>query len=304
MINLHICLLLFLSTVLIVATDSDPLSTLELTIISHGGQVLRLTDPQYKKAATLWNPAIQIWPSVILRPAIYDDISLALSTLYSSKMPIRIMGGRHSYGGYCSHRGVVLDSSLLKNITINWQDETITMQAGVIWNEVYNALNGSEYVAIGGLCPSVGVVGFTLGGGYNSMYTRSFGLALDNVLNFTVALYNGSIVTASSKINPDLYWALRGGGGGNFGYVLEMTQKIHRITETTLPLGQISFFNITWENPDMKVALLNWLTFLKDVADIDTRISFDIIIYVSSERRFIMMWGYIQWSTSRTSSFI
>ena len=70
-----------------------------------------------------------------------------------------------------------------------------------------------------------------------------------------------------------------------------MTQKIHRITETTLPLGQISFFNITWENPDMKVSLLNWLTFLKDVADIDTRISFDIIIYVSSERRFIMMWG-------------
>jgi hypothetical protein len=145
-------------------------------------------------------------------------------------------------------------------------------------------LNGSEYVAIGGLCPTVGVVGFTLGGGYNSMYTRSYGLALDNVLNFTVALYNGSIVTASSKINPDLYWGLRGGGGGNFGYVLEMTQKIHRITETTLSSGQISFFNITWENQDLKTALLNWITFLKEVADVDTRISFDVIVFVSSKR--------------------
>jgi hypothetical protein len=152
-------------------------------------------------------------------------------------------------------------------------------------------LNGSEYVAICGLCPTVGVVGFTLGGGYNSMYTRSYGLALDNVLNFTVALYNGSIVTASSKINPDLYWALRGGGGGNFGYVLEMTQKIHRITETTLPSGQISFFNITWENQDLKIALLNWITFLEDVADKDTRISFDVTVSVSPEHSFLAIWG-------------
>ncbi|CAF1604696.1 unnamed protein product [Rotaria magnacalcarata] len=270
---------------------SDSFPTLESTIISHGGHVLRVTDSQYRLAATLWNPAIQVWPSLILQPAIYDDVSLALSTLYSAKVPIRIMGGRHSYGGYCSHRGVVLDSSRLKNITINWEDETITMQSGVLWREVYDVLKESEYIIIGGLCPSVGVVGFTLGGGYNSMYTRSYGLALDNVLKFTVALYNGTIVTASSQINPDLYWALRGGGGGNFGYVLEMTQKIHRITDTKLPSGQISFFNITWENQDLKEALLNWLIFLKDIADMDTRISFDVIVYVSSERRFIMMWG-------------
>ncbi|CAF3158228.1 unnamed protein product, partial [Rotaria sp. Silwood2] len=282
---------LFLIIYLIVGIKSNSFLTLESTIISHGGQVIRITDSKYKEAATLWNPAIQIWPSLILRPSTYDDVSLTLSTLYSSKVPIRIMGGRHSYGGYCSHQGVVLDSALLNKITVNWQDQTITMQSGVLWNEVYNALNGSEYIMIGGLCPSVGVVGFTLGGGYNSMYTRSFGLATDNVLKFTVALYNGSIVTASSKINPDLYWALRGGGGGNFGYVLEMTHKIHRLTQTSLPYGQISFFNITWENQDLKKALTNWLTFLKDVADIDTRISFDVIVYVSSERRFVMMWG-------------
>ncbi|CAF1007281.1 unnamed protein product, partial [Didymodactylos carnosus] len=283
--------ILLLSIFLIIGAARDSFPTLESTIISHGGQVLRVTDPQYKAAATLWNTAIQIWPSLILRPATYDDVSLALSTLYSANVPVRIMGGRHSYGGYCSHQGVVLDSALLKGVQINWAAETVTMQAGVIWDEVYRALNGSEYVVIGGFCPTVGVVGYTLGGGFNPMYSRSFGLASDSVLNFSLALYNGSIVTASSEVNPDLYWALRGGGGGNFGYVLEMTQKIHHISETKLPSGQISFLNITWENTDLKTVFLNWLSFLNEVANIDSRISFDVTVYVSPEHSFIMMSG-------------
>ena len=268
----------------------NPLSNLEATIISHGGQVLRVTDPQYKAAATLHNRAIQTWPDLMLRPATYDDVSLALSTLSSLRIPIRIMGGRHSYGGYCSHQGIVLDSALLKDLRIDWETETITTQAGVIWDEVYNALDGSEYVAMGGLCPTVSVVGFTLGGGYNAMYSRSFGLASDNVLNFTVALYNGSVVTASSAVNSDLYWALRGGGGGNFGYVLEMTQKIHRVNGTNLPYGQLSFLNITWTNIDIRASLNNWLKFLKEVADLDTRVSFNAIVAVNGENNFLIMY--------------
>ena len=291
----HSYIRLYISTIIlsicfIIKTESDALSNLESTIISHGGQVLRVTDPEYKAAATLGNPAVQIWPSLILRPATYNDVSLALATLYSLEIDIRIMGGRHSYGGYCSHQGIVLDSALLKDLKIDWQSETVTMQAGVIWNDIYTALNGSEYVSMGGLCPTVGVVGFTLGGGYNAMYSRSFGFASDNVLNFTMALYNGSIVTASSTSNSDLYWALRGGGGGNFGYVLEMTQKIHRINGTNMPYGQYSFLNITWVNVDMRTALTNWLTFLKEVADMDTRISFNVIVAVEKESNFLMMY--------------
>lgn len=285
----HSITLLILSTFYIIHAHGDLLSELEVTIISHKGQVLRITDPEYIKAATLHNRAIQVWPSVILRPATYDDVSLALSTLSSLKIPIRIMGGRHSYGGYCSHQGVVLDSALLKGLKIDWRTETVTMQAGVLWNEVYNALNGSEYVALGGLCPTVGVVGFTLGGGYNAMYSRSFGLASDNVLNFTVALYNGTIVTASSIVNPDLYWALRGGGGGNFGFVLEMTQKIHRINGTNLPRGQFSFLNMTWVNTDAKAVLQNWLAFLKEIADFDNRISFNVLLGVDNNTNLITM---------------
>ncbi|CAF4673037.1 unnamed protein product, partial [Rotaria sp. Silwood2] len=114
---------------------------------------------------------------------------------------------------------------------------------------------------MGGICPTVGVVGFTLGGGNNAMYSRSYDLATDNVRNFTVASYNGSIVTASSNTNADLYWALPGGGGGNFGYVLEMTQKLHRINGTYLPNGQFSFLNITWIDVDIRTALINWMRF-------------------------------------------
>ena len=268
------------------------MSDLEASIKSHGGQVLRVTDAEYRLAATLWNTAIQVWPSKIIRPATYEDAALALSTLSSLDIPVRMMGGRHSYGGYCSHAGVVLDSSLLKGIQVNWQTETITMQGGVLWQEVYAALVGSEYAIVGGLCPTVGVVGYTLGGGYNSLFSRSFGLGSDNVLSFKMATYNGTIVTASAASNPDLYWALRGGGGGNFGYVLEMTHKIHRITQTNLPEGQLSFLNITWTNPnDFASVLRNWLVFLDEVANKDDRIGFDVVILTEPASSFLLMYG-------------
>ncbi|CAF0802944.1 unnamed protein product [Adineta steineri] len=260
-INVDILLIILLSVHTIYCQD-DPLSKLESTIISHGGQVLRITDSQYHAAAILHNRVIQTWPNMLIRPATFDDVSLVLSTVSSLKIPIRIMGGRHSYGGYCSHQ--------------------VTMEAGVLWSDIYKVLNGSEHIIVGGLCPTVGVVGFTVGGGYNAMYSRSYGYASDNVLNFKMALYNGTIVTASSTINPDLYWALRGGGGGNFGFVLEMTQKIHRINGTNLPNGQYLFLNLTWVNTDIRKALNNWFTFIKEVADFDTRISFNTIVVITN----------------------
>ena len=283
---------LFLFMLGMIGIHSDRVSDMESTIISHGGQVLRVTDTQYRLAATLWNKAIQIWPSLIVRPATYDDVALALSTFYSLDIPIRIMGGRHSYGGYCSHAGVVLDSALLDKVDVHWNNETVTMQAGVIWDKVYRALNGSEYAIVGGLCPTVGVVGCTTGGGYNSLISRSYGFASDNVLSFKVVTYNGTIVTASASSNPDLFWALRGGGGGNFGYVLEMTQKIHRINQTNLPLGQLSFLNISWYNPrDFAAVLSNWMVFLDEVANQDDRISFDVLIFTAASSPFLMMYG-------------
>jgi hypothetical protein len=94
MINSYIHLYLtiyILSTYVIVNTQSDPLSALESTIVSHGGQVLRITDPEYKAAATLHNTAIQIWPNLMIRPSTYEDVSSALSTLSSLQIPIRMV---------------------------------------------------------------------------------------------------------------------------------------------------------------------------------------------------------------------
>ena len=151
-------------------------------------------------------------------------VRLPLSTLYSWDIPVRIMGGRHSYGGYCSHAGVVLDSA------------------------------GSEFVVIGGLCPAIGVVGFTVGGGYNSVYSRSYGLAVDNVL--------------------------------------KMTHKIHRINETNLPTGQISYFNISWNNPnDFRAVFHNWIQFLNEVANADTRINIDVVVFTGTAGPFILFYG-------------
>ena len=99
-----------------------------------------------------------------------------------------------------------------------------------------------------------------------------------SVNSFQVATYNGSIGTASANSDPDLFWALR--SGGKFRYVLEMTHKIHRINQTNLPAGQISYFNISWNNQDdFRAVFRNWIQYLDDVADADTRINFDVVVF-------------------------
>jgi len=103
----------------------------------------------------------------------------------------------------------------------------VEMEAGLIWKDVYIALNRTGFEVMGGICPTVGVMGFITGGGYNIFLSRHWGMASDNVLSFKIVLYNGSIATASNNTNPELFWALRGGGGGNFGVITEVELQVH-----------------------------------------------------------------------------
>jgi FAD/FMN-containing dehydrogenase len=132
------------------------------------------------------------------------------------------------------------------------KDQTITLQAGVLWEQAYRTLKGNheQDIIIGGQCPTVGVSGFTLGGGL-SPFSRSYGLAIDGLVEMKVVTAGGKLVVVTDDEEKDkkqdLFWALRGGGGGNFGVTTSMRCRIHRLPNPTVVCGEL-----TWKMPQQR----------------------------------------------------
>ncbi|KAI2641176.1 putative oxidoreductase [Xylaria nigripes] len=128
----------------------------------------------------------------------------------------------------------------------------VTIGAGVMHWELYERGSREGFITIGGECPTVGAAGgFLLGGGVSSILSQTHGLAVDNVLEFQIVLANGSLVTANESNNPDLFWALRGGGGGTFGVVTHVTLRTYPddpVVISTISLSTSNSTFISWEN--------------------------------------------------------
>jgi FAD/FMN-containing dehydrogenase len=131
--------------------------------------------------------------------------------------------------------------------------------AGARLIDVYDRLARHGRTVPGGSCPTVGIAGLALGGGVG-FASRKFGLTCDNLLQATVVLADGTAVIASPKQNPDLYWALRGGGGGNFGIVTRFLFRTH-------PVGQVSTYTLEWPWADAKKVVQAWQTFAPHAPD-------------------------------------
>ncbi|MFD7924226.1 FAD-dependent oxidoreductase [Streptomyces sp. NPDC059740] len=151
--------------------------------------------------------------------------------------------GGHSHAGYSTGPGLVLDLSALNSLTVNpaagsADTPTVTVGPGVQQIDSLTALAPAGLALVGGSCPTVGAAGFLQGGGYG-LLSPSAGMGCDHLLSARVVLADGSVVTASAKEHPDLFWALRGGGGGNFGVVTSFEVS---------PLGITSLVNysLTW----------------------------------------------------------
>ena len=138
-------------------------------------------------------------------------------------VPLRARSGGHSYAGYSTlSGGMVLDLRNLRGISVDMHNRTATIGAGSQLIDVYAALAARGVTIPAGSCPSVGIAGHALGGGMG-LAGRRFGLTADNVLSVQIVTADGRLRTANAQSNPDLYWALRGGGGGNFGVVTSFT---------------------------------------------------------------------------------
>ncbi len=192
------------------------------------GEIIRPGDDSYDSARKVYNGMIDKRPAVIARCVDVADVIAAVNFARDNQLLTAIRGGGHNGGGLgvCDD-GLVIDLSPMKGVRVDPAARTAQVAGGCVWSDVDHATHAFGMATPSGFISSTGVAGLTLGGGIGHL-TRGCGLTIDNLLSADVVLADGSFVTASEKENPDLFWALRG-GGGNFGVVTSFLFRLHPV---------------------------------------------------------------------------
>lgn len=208
-----------------------------------GGDMVARGQHGFDRRIAIDNGAREAVPAIVASPCSVDDVAVALSIAGRHGWPISVKGGGHSAAGFCLvEGGVTIDMHRLDTITISPDGDRMWVGAGVRWHDAYAALAAHDASAtlVGGACADVGVAGFLLGGGY-SFLSRKFGLGCDQVLSLEMVLADGSKVMASQRDHPDLFWACRGGGGGNFSVVTRFELATVRPDHAELAFVECAF---------------------------------------------------------------
>jgi FAD/FMN-containing dehydrogenase len=203
--------------------------------------VLRPGDPAFASFTTPWNlrwvgrrPTAQ----AVVRATSAEDVSAAIRWARETSTPIVARSGGHSYTGYSTTSGVVIDVSSMHAVTYDAATERAAVSGGARNRDAYAALARVDSTITHGRCYGVGVAGLVLGGGIG-FNMRRFGLTCDQLVDTEVVLASGEIVRASASENPDLFWGARGGGGGNFGIHTAFTFQTHAATDLVV-------FDLVW----------------------------------------------------------
>ena len=192
------------------------------------GTVIRPGDANYDEARALYNAMIDKRPALIVRAAGVDDVVAAVNYGREHGLDLAIRGGGHNGAGLASvDDGLVIDLSELNGVEVDAENRTVKIGGGALLGDVDAATNEHGLATPAGIIASTGAGGLMLGGGIGHL-TRGTGLSIDNILGAEVVLADGSVVQANESENPDLFWAIRG-GGGNFGVVTSITARLHPI---------------------------------------------------------------------------
>jgi FAD/FMN-containing dehydrogenase len=219
--------------------------------VSSIGRLITPQEPGYDQACQEWNARLPGHPKGIVYCQNAQDVSAALQSAVRRGLPFRARCGGHSYECFSMiDDGLVIDVTDLSTISVN-QDRTVAViGSGARLSDVYSKLWQVGVTIPGGTCPPVGISGLTLGGGLG-MLVRSRGLLIDSLLAVEMVGAKGNILIADSSNNPDLFWACKGGGGGNFGIVTSLTFQV-------APIADVTVFTITWKWSDLAAALDAW----------------------------------------------
>jgi hypothetical protein len=207
------------------------------------GDLIGPADSRYDEARAVYNGMIDKRPAAIARCRDVADVVACVRFAREHGVAIAVRGGGHNAAGLgVADDALVIDLSLLRSTTVNPEDHTVRADAGCTWGDVDHATVAFGMATPSGFLASTGVAGLTLGGGIGYL-SRRFGLTVDNLLSADVVLADGTFVTASANSHPDLFWALRG-GGGNFGIVTSFTFRCHDIGDQGTVIGGPVFYDL------------------------------------------------------------
>jgi FAD/FMN-containing dehydrogenase len=202
---------------------------LETFAAPFSGTLLRPGDDGYEEARRIHNGLIDKHPALIARCLNTADVIDAVNIGREEGLEISVRGGGHNVAGRAvTEGGLMIDLSLMKGIHVDPEQRTVRAQGGVIWSEFNRAAAAFGLATTGGEVSSTGIAGLTIGGGFGWLMAKH-GIALDNLLSAEVVLASGDVVTASEDSEPDLFWAIRG-GGGNFGIVTWFEYRAHPLS--------------------------------------------------------------------------
>jgi len=218
------------------------------------GRLIRSSDGDYDAARALYNGMIDKRPRLIARCVDVADVITAVDFAREQGLLLAIRGGGHSGPGLGScDDGLVIDLSMMKSVRVDPGTRTVRVDAGCTSGDVDHASHRFGLAVPFGIVSTTGVAGLTLGGGTGYL-TRKYGLTIDNLLEADVVLADGKFVTASPTAYPDLFWALRG-GGGNFGVVTSFLFQAH-------PVSVVYAGPIFWEATHAKAVMRAYRDFL------------------------------------------
>jgi hypothetical protein len=195
----------------------DP-QALESLAAGFHGELIGPSDPGYEEARSVWNGMIDRRPALIARCRGVADVVDAVSLARAQALPARVRGGGHNVAGSAVlDDGIVVDLSPMRSVHVDPERRVARVEGGATWADVDRETQLFGLAAPGGVVSTTGVAGLTLGGGYGHLRGKH-GLSSDSVRSMQVVTAEGEVITADETENRDLYWALRGGGGG-FGVV-------------------------------------------------------------------------------------
>ena len=211
------------------ATSLDP-RVIQKLGTQIAGQVITPEAGDYNEARSIFNRAFDRHPAVIVRCNNPSDVARTLEFALAQRLPLAIRAGGHSRLGFgMCDGGVVVDLSSLKRVEVDPTKRVARAEAGALVRDLDTATQQFGLATTSGGCPTVGIAGFTLGGGEGRLMEK-YGAACDNLLSAQVVTVDGRQVEASAKSNSDLFWAIRG-GGGNFGVVTALEYQLHPVDQ-------------------------------------------------------------------------
>jgi FAD/FMN-containing dehydrogenase len=208
----------------------------------------------YPNDALLYNEVFAPQPAAIAYCTTAVDVQRCVAFARVHDVQLTARSGGHSYAGYSSCPGLVVDVSSLNATAVEPGMRYATVGAGAQLIDIYSQLGSLGLLLPGGSCPTVGIAGLALGGGIG-VFGRAYGMTCDNIASLSIVTADGSLRTCSPSDHSDLYWASRGGGGGNFGIATSFTFTVH-------PIPAVTLFTLDWSWGDAATVLESWLRWI------------------------------------------